>query len=425
MEMKKQPFAIPTVCKMRNRIDSTPDYQRPPAWSRKQKQLLMDTILRSYDIPKFYWRKVNRTDGVQYEVVDGQQRLRAIWEFEADEYPLPKDTDPIDGYKVAGLKHSQLPIEIMQRFDEYSLDVVIIVDAVEDEQENEVRDMFLRLQNGTTLKAQEKRNAMTGAMRDFVKEIASHPFFESCYFANSRYAFDHIAAQTVLIELNGGPTNVRDADLSRMYKDKADFDRNGKVAKKVRRVFDFLKVAFPNKTPEMVRYNVISLYVIASQLIENYVWQGLQGPLAEWFIAFEGERAANDALSVLAEFDDILGGPTQDVALIEYKRLTSQSTDTEESIRGRVELLEKRFFEAHPTIEQTDPKRGFSHEQRLAIYRRDGGQCRLAIKCDGVKVGWDNWHADHIIAHSKGGKTTVANGQLACVDCNLAKGAAH
>src|SRR3546814_14453558 len=56
--------------------DLTPDYQRPPAWSRKQKQLLMDTILRNYDIPKFYWRKVNRADGVQYEVVDGQQRLR-------------------------------------------------------------------------------------------------------------------------------------------------------------------------------------------------------------------------------------------------------------------------------------------------------------------------------------------------------------
>ena len=108
MEMKKQPFAIPTGCKMKNRIDPTPDYQRPPAWSRKQKQLLMDTILRNYDIPKFYWRKVNRADGVQYEVVDGQQRLRAIWEFAADEFPLPKDTDPIDGFKVAGLKHSDL-----------------------------------------------------------------------------------------------------------------------------------------------------------------------------------------------------------------------------------------------------------------------------------------------------------------------------
>lgn len=418
MEMKKQPFAIPTVCKMKSRIDPTPDYQRPPAWSRKQKQLLMDTILRNYDIPKFYWRKVNRADGVQYEVVDGQQRLRAIWEFENDDFPLAKDTDPIGGCKVAGLKHSQLPIEIMQKFDEYSLDVIIIMDAIEDEQENEVRDMFLRLQNGTTLKAQEKRNAMTGKMRDFVRLTVGHPFFASCNFANSRYAFDHVAAQAILIEISGGPVNVRDADLNRMYAEHANFDPNGKVAKKVRRVFDFLKAAFPEKTPELARYNAISLYAIASRLIENYVWQGLPVPLAEWFIAFEQQRAASDHLSEL--FDD---EAIKDASLIEYKRLTSQSTDTEESIRGRVELLARRFFEAYPTIEQTDPNRTFSHEQRLAIYRRDGGQCRVAVKCGGVKVGWDNWHADHIIAHSKGGKTTVANGQLACVDCNLSKGA--
>jgi hypothetical protein len=363
MDMKKTPYAIPTVCKMKDRIDPTPDYQRPPAWSRKQKQLLMDTILRSYDIPKFYWRKVSRNDGVQYEVVDGQQRLRAIWEFEADEYPLPKDADPIDGVKIAGLKHSQLPFEIMQKFDEYSLDVVVITDAVEDDQENEVRDMFLRLQNGTTLKAQEKRNAMTGAMRDFVKQIAQHPFFEHCHFSNSRFTFDHVAAQCILTELSGGPTNVRDADLNRMYQNKDDFDPNGATAKKVRRVFEFLLRAFPEKTPELERYNVINLYAIASNLIENFVWQDLHQPLADWFIAFEQSRAAEDALSE----DD------RDTALINYKRMTSYSTDAQESIRGRVELLNARFFAALPNIEPTDPQRGFSHAQRLAIFRRDRG----------------------------------------------------
>jgi hypothetical protein len=43
--------------------------------------------------------------------------------------------------------------------------------------EDEVREMFLRLQNGTTLKAQERRNAMPGKMRDFIKNLAEHPFF--------------------------------------------------------------------------------------------------------------------------------------------------------------------------------------------------------------------------------------------------------
>ena len=47
------------------------------------------------------------------------------------------------------------------------------------------------------------------------------------------------------------------------------------------------------------------------------------------------------------------------------------------------------------------------HEQRLAIYRRDGGLCKIALKCKGDKCEWDNWAADHIKPWFKGGKTTV------------------
>jgi hypothetical protein len=413
MEMKKTPYPLPTVCRMKEKIDATPDYQRPPVWSRKQKQLLMDTILRNYDIPKFYWRKVTRDDGIKFEVIDGQQRLRAVWEFENNGYPLAKDAEPIDGATIAGLKFSELPEEIQSNFDTYTLDVVIVTHAEDEAHEEEVRDMFLRLQNGTTLKAQEKRNAMGGKMRGFVKSIADHPFFANCKFTNSRFTYDHVAAQCILIEVEGGPTNVKDADLNRLYDENAEFDVNGPIAKKVRKVFDFLLTTFPQKAPELERYNVINLYCIASKLIGGYVWQDLARPLADWFIAFETDRRLNEDLPE----------EERDPQLIEYRRLTSYSTDAEESIRARVEILEKRFFLAVPNIELKDALRDFSHEQRLAIFRRDGGVCQVKIKCDGEKVGWDNWHADHVKAHSLGGKTTVANGQLACVPCNLSKGA--
>ncbi len=413
MEMNKQPFALPTICKRKSRIDPTPDYQRPPAWSRKQKQLLMDTILRNYDIPKFYWRKVNRDDGIEFEVIDGQQRLRAIWEFSEDEYPLAKDSDPIDGIDVAGLKFSSLPMKIADIFDTYSLDIVVITDAVEDEKENEVRDMFLRLQNGTTLKAQEKRNAMVGAMRDFIRELAEHPFFKNCKFKDSRFTFQHVAAQITLMELNGGATNVKDVDLNRMYKKNENFNHTGAVAKKIKKTLDFLIEAFPEKTPELERYNVITLYALSSLLIDKYIYNNAARSLASWFIAFEGERAQNE----LADEND------RDTSLIEYRRMTSQSTDAEESIKGRLEIMEKRFFQSVPNLELKDPTRGFSPEQRLAIFRRDNGVCQVKIKCSGDRVTWDNWHADHIQPYSTGGKTVVDNGQIACVSCNLSKGA--
>lgn len=413
MKMNKRPFPLATLCSYEKRIDPTPDYQRPPAWSRKQKQLLLDTILREYDIPKMYWRAVKRPDGVEYEVVDGQQRLRAIWEFRKGEFPLAKDMEEVRGFKVAGMKYDDLPLDVRTIFDAYPVDVVIVEDASQTEQEDEVRDMFLRLQNGTILKAQEKRNAMTGSMRDFVKTIARHPFFENCRFTNSRFTYDHMAAQTILLEVEGGPTSVRDGDLNRLYKDENQFDPEGKIAKKVKRVFDFLHRTFREKTPELERYNVVTLYCLVSVLVDGYVCDGLEPKLRDWFLKFEAERKENE------DKDD----DDKDVQLVEYRRLISQSTDSEESIAARLDFFEKRFFDAVPDIEPKDPQRGFSHEQRLAIFRRDGGICQLKLRCDGIKVGWDHWHADHKVAHAKGGKSIVSNGQVACPDCNFAKGA--
>ncbi len=61
--------------------------------------------------------------------------------------------------------------------------------------------------------------------------------------------------------------------------------------------------------------------------------------------------------------------------------------------------------------------RGFSDEQRLAIYRRDRQECQICKK----DIDWDNYEADHIEPHSKGGKTIVSNGQATCIACNRSK----
>lgn len=62
--------------------------------------------------------------------------------------------------------------------------------------------MFLRLQNGTSLRAQEKRNAYPGRMRDFVRSLASHQFFESVGFSNS---LDVNRAALAMLEEQRGP----------------------------------------------------------------------------------------------------------------------------------------------------------------------------------------------------------------------------
>jgi len=413
MKVSKRQLPISTICSWRDRIEDSPHFQRPAAWSRSQKQLLIDSILRGYELPKMYWRMLPPGQQVRYKVIDGQQRLHAIWEFRNGALTLPLDSAPINCTSIGGMRYADLPLDLASMFDTYAIDVVVVEDAIQTDQEDEVREMFLRLQNGTGLKAQEKRNAMRGAMRDFVKELGQHPFFLSCRFGAGRYVFDHIAAQTTLIELSDGPTNVRDDDLNRMYGSHVRFDLKGMKASKIRRTYAFLLETFPDKTPELSRHCVIALYCLASELIERYVADDLPQKLHRWFIDFEAGRRAQESLP----------GHRRDHRLSTYRQLTGQATDASENIRARLEILQERFLATHPELEPLDAVRRFDYEQRLAVYRRDEGACQLRLKCNGEKVPWPDWHADHRLPHSKGGRTIVDNGQVACRACNLAKGA--
>ena len=272
--------------------------------------------------------------------------------------------------------------------------------------------MFLRLQNGTSLRAQEKRNAYPGNMRAFVRWLADHPYFSSVGFSNSRYTHDLVAAQLVKLELAGGPTNVKNRDLNNMYVDKEDFDFSSIEAKSVRRRLDLLHRTFPDKTPELTRFNSITLYAVVAELMSGYVLEDFESRLHEWFIKFEERRAKQEMLS-----ED-----EADPEWVQYKEKISHSTDSEDSIRWRMDFMLKDVLLKYPDIRLKDPKREFTHQQRLAVFRRDQGICQVRLRCNGgAKLRWDDWHCDHKTPWSQGGKTSVKNAQVACPDCNLAK----
>jgi hypothetical protein len=86
---------------------------------------------------------------VKFDVVDGQQRIRAICEFRDGKYGLSKDAEAIDGNPFAGVKYQELSFDLRIKWDTYDLDVVVMDEVAEDE----TREVCLRLQNGTFLTA--------------------------------------------------------------------------------------------------------------------------------------------------------------------------------------------------------------------------------------------------------------------------------
>lgn len=67
--------------------------------------------------------------------------------------------------------------------------------------------------------------------------------------------------------------------------------------------------------------------------------------------------------------------------------------------------------------EELDPQRLFTRSQAFAIVARDGNRCARP-GCDDTDL-----QVDHVVPWSKGGATTLENGQLLCVHHNASKGA--
>lgn len=398
--------------KMKGKIDPKPQYQRGSVWTRKQKQLLMDSILRGMDIPKLYLRSVDdpSKNAYTYEVVDGQQRLRAIWEFFDGEYALSNDVELVlDGEDLRGRKYGKMPEEALLELGRYSLSVVEL-DAIDDE----VEEMFVRLQNGTTLRAAEIRNAMPGNMKLFVRELAENPFFLSCRFGNKRRDYDHVAAQMTRLELAGEPTDVKNTRLEAMYRENQEFDPRSEKGRKVRRVLDYLATMFPSKSPFLEKYNAVALYLVVSHLMENFHIADRKADLTDWFESFEVNRLA----------DRDMPEDERDSALVRYQERTSHATDGVDSLRFRMDTLLESLHGTIPDLTPLDPQRAFTDAQRKVIWVRDGKRCQVRIRCDGAECDWENWHTDHRAPWSRGGTTTVENGQVCCPACNLAKGVA-
>ncbi len=63
--------------------------------------------------------------------------------------------------------------------------------------------------------------------------------------------------------------------------------------------------------------------------------------------------------------------------------------------------------------------RVFTEKQKREIFLRDKGTCQSC----GKAVSLREYEVDHIIPYSKGGPTTIENGQCLCRACNRRKGA--
>lgn len=106
---------------------------------------------------------------------------------------------------------------------------------------------------------------------------------------------------------------------------------------------------FPEKAPELKRYNTISLFALILEMLPNYSIKGRENDIAKWFIDFESNRAE----------DELKEPEEQDPRLVVYHERVSHSSDSEDSLLYRHSFLKESLLATVPNLPQKDPKRTF------------------------------------------------------------------
>jgi hypothetical protein len=377
------------------RLDLKPPYQRKPVWTLKNKSFLMDTILSGLPVPEIYMQVITSPKGdTRYEIVDGQQRLRAILEFIDGKYSILDDEETPD---YRGKEFAELSDGDKGNFWSYPL----VVRELKTNKEIEVRGIFKRLnKNVVPLTAQELRHSTyTGLFIKLVEDLADKEFWTENKIvtpAHIRRMRDVEFVSELLVGIMNGAqdgTKILDSYYS-LYD--LDFKERDKFEKNFRKIQQFVEVLMGDLrgTSWNNKGDFYGLFLATGEILNEYnipvdKKNEIRRKLTDYRRRVGNERETSD-----------------DPIIREYTlTITYDSSGKENRVR-RINIV-KRLILAY--VIPKYPRRGFSEEQKQMIW--DLSKDKKYAICKKI-VEFNEYYVDYKIPYADGGLTIVNNGQI-------------
>ncbi len=233
-----------------------PEFQRNSVWPRSAKAYLIDTILNERPIPLFFFQRSTspQSGRPEYAVIDGQQRLRAIFEFLTDRFSLTESKDDSVVKDFEKRRYSQLPRDMQQRILNYDL----VVQELSGYSDSDIRDMFARMNRFVVpLSKQELRHAKkSGKFKDFVERLGEWPFWTQNRVFTKKQVKRMRPAEFVAelaILLNEGPQDKKRAIDLYYVRFQESFGDGSSIQNRLKQYLDWIIKALPNLSKHRFR----------------------------------------------------------------------------------------------------------------------------------------------------------------------------
>ena len=343
------------------KLDVRPEYQREYVYSDDKRDAVINTILKGFPLNIMYF--VDRKDGT-YEVLDGQQRIISICRYAMNQFSV-KIPSASGGFNT--VNRPNLFDEDAKKFEDYELQVYICEGTDKEKLE------WFQIINiaGEELETQEIRNAI----------------YHSAWLTDAKSLFSRrncVVNKKYGKYLSGD--YIRQKFLETAFTWHADYEGiTGKDA-----VVDYMQQHRQDKNADELWRYFESVFDWVESTFGKFD-KTMKG--VKWGLLYNQHK--DDKLDV----GDIQKRIPE---LMADKEVQKKSGIYEYLLTGEEKVLSLRTFD---------------EDEKLTMYHRQGGKCAICGKPFDIK----DMHGDHVKPWSKGGRTTIDNGQMLCVTCNLAK----
>ncbi len=411
-------------------LNLEPDFQRKSVWHKKDRIMLMDTILRQFPVPALVlYRRYDRIEGRRrYDVIDGKQRLEAILLFLGEKRGEDRGfTGVFTDYSKGDERKVKRCWKDMYRknqelFLKYRIPIVWVEGSL-----SEIHETFIRINStGKKLTTYEQRHArfLTSPFLEKVMKFASatRKRLKAMRVVSDsdleRMRDVEILSEIVYSVLDGKVQGTKRALDSVLTRSACDLRSLPRAINETKWAIQYLNKLLPEI--DKMRYHQVSDFYSLVELIVSFRKEGL---------VLDDPRRIKQAREILKKFafsvdefiqryfKDMDYSKKADPLALAYINSVRGGADSEANRKMRKKILDgilRNLFSIK------DKRRLFSPEQRRIIWGRE--KEHVCYSC-GRLLTWDDFTIDHLFPHSKGGRTTLENGKLCCRRCNSRKGA--
>ncbi|MEK6190616.1 MAG: DUF262 domain-containing protein [Carnobacterium alterfunditum] len=362
MEIKNNGWSVKQLKTMKEKGNLEFDYpiQRSGGqWKLLQQSYLIHSLAQNYPVPPVYLlgekkdvvvdkkgESVSETRTIR-SILDGKQRITTMIDYMDDKYELHKDTPlvTIDGeyFLIAGMLFSELDEEVQEMISSRTI-LTYTLDA-ETTSDEEIEDLFFRMNNGSALTIQQKSKALMGVeWATRLTNAGNHKLIEelSAFSKTQMKSDGHLTAilqAMMMMDKEYNYKNVSQKVISEYATTfKEDTKRKEALLNTVIQGMDYLLNVFDKKESVLLKKVHFPMTIITAitAITENVEHEEFYG----WSIAFK------DAINPKAESVSYI--PTS------YLDYTGSGTTDRPKADGRKDEMVrhfKEFVELHPKTE--------------------------------------------------------------------------